>query len=336
MADYSYDSTEASSGGLRAGKIVNLTGAALSLALVAGIGVWGYKLVLRDVSGVPVVKAMAGPLRVAPTDPGGEIAMNTGLAVNAVAAVGEAEAPEDRVLLAPKGVEMTEEDYDVAEEPVEVSAEPEDESGGGTELASHDVPKTSITGKPEKVQTVSLDSSDPERPLTDDEVLALADQIAAGVQPLTALEAGETKPVKASLGAAEASDSIARSVPGVSMSVRPQGRPAVVRSQNNAAKVTKAVAETPAVDPQSLTPGTELVQLGAFESREVAQSEWQRLAGRFGDFMADKSPVIERAESGGRTFYRLRATGFSDLSGARRFCSALVAEDAACIPVVAR
>jgi len=46
--------------------------------------------------------------------------------------------------------------------------------------------------------------------------------------------------------------------------------------------------------------------------------------------------VIQRAESGGRIFYRLRAMGFDDLSDARRFCSAFIAENTECIPVVTR
>ncbi len=46
--------------------------------------------------------------------------------------------------------------------------------------------------------------------------------------------------------------------------------------------------------------------------------------------------MIQKAESGGRTFYRLRAMGFADLSDARRFCSALVAGNADCIPVTTR
>jgi hypothetical protein len=85
-----------------------------------------------------------------------------------------------------------------------------------------------------------------------------------------------------------------------------------------------------------LPEGTKLVQLGAFDSPEIAAREWTRVAGRFGEFMGGKSRVIQEAESGGRTFYRLRAQGFADLSEARRFCAALVAEDAPCIPVVAR
>ena len=37
--------------------LTNTAGALVSLALIAGIGVWGYKLFVRDVSGIPVVRA---------------------------------------------------------------------------------------------------------------------------------------------------------------------------------------------------------------------------------------------------------------------------------------
>ena len=75
------------------GRLVNILGAVASVALVAGIGVWGYKLLMRDVSGVPVVRALEGPMRIAPEDPGGRPADHQGLAVNEVAAYGTAAAP---------------------------------------------------------------------------------------------------------------------------------------------------------------------------------------------------------------------------------------------------
>jgi hypothetical protein len=78
------------------------------------------------------------------------------------------------------------------------------------------------------------------------------------------------------------------------------------------------------------------VQLGAFDSAEVAGREWERLVTKFGEYMDGKERVIQRAESGGRVFYRLRAMGFADLSDSRRFCAALVAERADCIPVVSK
>ena len=80
--------------------------------------------------------------------------------------------------------------------------------------------------------------------------------------------------------------------------------------------------------------GTPLVQLGAFDSAEIAQSEWARLTGRFADFMAGKTMVVQEASLGGRTFYRLRAMGFVDLSDARRLCTALLAEGADCVPLL--
>ena len=39
---------------------VNVIGATCSVALVLGLVVWGYKLAVRDVNGVPVVRALEG------------------------------------------------------------------------------------------------------------------------------------------------------------------------------------------------------------------------------------------------------------------------------------
>ena len=90
------------------------------------------------------------------------------------------------------------------------------------------------------------------------------------------------------------------------------------------------------MDAADVPPGTRLVQLGAFGSAEIAQQEWDKMQARFGDYLGDKTRVIQKATSGGRVFYRLRAMGFADLSDARRLCSALKAENAECIPVIAR
>ena len=49
--------------------IVNILGAVTSLVLVAGVCVWGYQQLSRDVSGVPVIRAADGPMRVQPEDP---------------------------------------------------------------------------------------------------------------------------------------------------------------------------------------------------------------------------------------------------------------------------
>ena len=84
--------------------------ALVSVVILAGIGYWGFQLVMRDVSGIPVVRAIEGDMRVAPTNPGGGVAAHTGLAVNEVAARGGAAPLEDVLLLAPAGSDLAPED----------------------------------------------------------------------------------------------------------------------------------------------------------------------------------------------------------------------------------
>ncbi len=303
-------------------KFVNYAGAAVSLALIVGVGVWGYKLMVRDVTGVPVVAAIDGPMRVAPEEPGGSQAAHQGLAVNNVAAEGEAAAPEDRLVLAPKPVELR------AEDTPAVTAMSTAEAG---EVAPvEQAPVEPVTAALEEVAT-------PADPLSTEDVLALADRIAANVAPLAPLEPGQTEqtPTPAAFVPAVAPD-----VPGVSRSLRPSIRPAslktVLVAPTPAAPTSAPIAGADEVAANTIAAGTRLVQLGAYDSAEVARAEWQKVANRFGEYMEGKQRVVQKASIGGKTFYRLRAVGFADLNDARRFCSALVAESAACIPVVAR
>ena len=90
------------------------------------------------------------------------------------------------------------------------------------------------------------------------------------------------------------------------------------------------------VDPATIPIGTRLVQFGAFDTEDEARAEWVRLEARFGAVMAGKALVLQPAESGGRTFIRLRAHGFEDEDDARRFCATFTAENMICIPVPQR
>ena len=51
-ADSYAGSIEAEDGGSVAGPLVNFVGAVVSIGLIGGIGVWGYQLLVRDVTGV--------------------------------------------------------------------------------------------------------------------------------------------------------------------------------------------------------------------------------------------------------------------------------------------
>ena len=292
----------------KAQRLVQLAGAASSLALVLALGFWGYRLAVRDVSGVPVIRAMQGPMRMAPDDPGGEIADNQGLSVNDVAAVGSAAPPADRLVLAPKPVELTLEDAPGLAGPTLVAAVP-----GEAELLPV---RLETPAEPTALVATVPEGTDPALAAALDEALGAEDVLTEEGVEVASLDA-EGLPAPAG---------------AITRSLRPMPRP-------DRAPVAVA-ATTPTapveVDPATLEPGTRLVQFGAFDSDKEARAEWVRLAGRFGDLMADKSMVIQAAESGGRTFYRLRALGFEGEDDARRFCSALVAESANCIPVAQR
>ncbi|MFC2967501.1 SPOR domain-containing protein [Acidimangrovimonas pyrenivorans] len=258
-------------------RVVNWAGALTSLALVIGVGIWGYQLAVRDVTGVPVIRALKGPLRIAPEDPGGQIAAHQGLAVNAIA--GDEPQPDlpNKVILAPAPVQLTSED------------------------------RAAEDGKP----------ATPEAP------------------PAVSTEAAPNDPVAAAIASATRATQpgVAPAPPGaVTRSPIPLRRPDDLLP----VPAAPAAPQVTEIDGASLPAGTRLVQLGAFDSVDVARAEWDKMARRFSGLLGGKNRVIQKAESAGRTFYRLRAAGFSDEADARRFCAALLADDAACVPVILR
>ncbi|WP_341366296.1 SPOR domain-containing protein [Yoonia sp. BS5-3] len=307
-------------GASRAGILVNYAGAAMSLALILGVSVWGYKLIMRDVSGIPVVRAMEGDMRVLPDNPGGDVALHTGLAVNEVAALGEAGGPEDRLVLAPVTSGLAQEDLD-AQPVAEVI-----QAAVTTDAPAITAPTASEVAEPAAMST--------------EDILALADEVAALSEAPAAEPVAEALAEAASVDETPEATIIPASIPGVALSLRPNIRPASLRVPAPAAEPAVAAApaeasnDEVAVSTASFAPGTNLVQLGAFTSPALAAAEWERLQDRFGDLMANKFRVIQVSNQAANTWYRLRASGFDDRATARRFCAALEAEGADCIAVV--
>lgn len=318
------------------GRVLHGAGALLSIALIGGLAVWGYNLAMRDVTGVPVVRALEGPMRIQPADPGGVAAAHQGLAVNTIAAEGQAEGPAEQVALAPAQMGLDESDTP-ARPGEEVSAVSMAEAG---ETMPSDVPEVA----PEMValtdDETALESDEAALEADGDVALALAEMVAADSAPLSGEETDLSLTPEAELVLASAA--VSPEVPGVARSPRPQPRPSDLVTRAAASPIDLAVASAAAampavareVDPVEIASGTRLVQLGAFDSEDVARSEWSRLLTRFPEMLEGKDRVIQQAQSGGKTFYRLRAMGFADISEARNFCSALMAGQAACIPVV--
>jgi hypothetical protein len=337
MADFSYDDAygvDEAAQGASVATIINWAGAIVSLTLLGGLAWWGWQLLVRDVSGVPVITALEGPMRVAPEDPGGIVAEHQGLAVNRIPAVGEAAPGAEMVVLAPMPSELTEEDGAMAT--LLPDAAPEEAANS----ASADAAASAF--------------ADPDLSPTDLAVLAALAELEPDLvaEPAVA-RSGEAQIVQASAvvgGIAVSPRPVPRPVMRAAAPAQPAASSAVSQAGAlpDAAAIDAALAVEGAVtpvstassgldfDPAAVVPGTRLVQLGAFPSQADAVAEWARIETAFGDYLGDKRRVIQQAETGGTTFYRLRAMGFTDLSDARRFCAVLVAGEASCIPVVAR
>ncbi|WP_415183105.1 SPOR domain-containing protein [Phaeovulum sp.] len=320
-------------------RLVTTAGALTSLALIAGLAVWGYRLAVRDVTGVPVIRALEGPARLAPEEPGGDLARHLGLSVNDVAALGTAAAAPDQVVLAPRIAELSPDDLPmtalrplprsarVAEAGEAQAQDAETVTAPATPDAAIPVPDTlAVEGVAPLAQVQDLDlaasgaidiATDAQDPAVDPAAI------------VTDIEAEPTVPEGA----------VPASVPGVSRSPRPMSRPlGDLIAQAAALAVADAMASPASIDidPADLAQGTRLVQLGAFDSAEIARAEWDKVAAQFAALMVGKRRVIQAASSGGRTFYRLRVEGFDDVADARRFCAALVAEQTNCIPALVR
>ena len=280
------------------------TGAALSLFLLAGAIGWSYQLIVRDVNQIPIVRAQLGPLRVAPDNPGGLTAANQGLSVTQLA-VNEKPLLSNEIYLAPAAEILNEENL-----ALKVTEEYESNKVDGAF----------------EIKEVNAENSMNLEALSDQkEVDSRSNDV--GVLSKAAFSQKKIE--------IENAVSLALSItnePDKSLSwLRPKIRPVGFYRNGNITE-DQIVSNEPM---PKLPIGSAVVQLGAFDSKSLAESEWQRFEKILGSILIPKKMVVQKAESGGKIFYRLRASGFSDISDARQFCTA-ISDKVACIPVVTR
>jgi len=113
-------------------------------------------------------------------------------------------------------------------------------------------------------------------------------------------------------------------------SPKPRKRKASLKPE--AAPLQVASNEAPAAQ---VSPGTRMIQLGAYGSEAVAKRQWEQITTANADLLGQKQRYIQRIKSNGKTFYRLRASSFDTLAASRAACSALSARNVPCIPTVA-
>lgn len=323
--------------------LIHWLGALTSVGVLGVMVYWGLQLVQRDPNEVPVIKAMEGPARALPEDPGGTQTSYTGLAVNSVQSEGVAEEPSDRVVLAPAPRNLLPEDVPAAQ--LAEAAEADEEPAATLILESvEDAVSDGGSGDPEGQDVIASLIELEERQQADTPITLTVRDVPEGMRiDSSGAEVRLVSDEALAETDAEAGDDMQPDPPGgtryaPATSLLPQLR----RNDVTLAKAVAAGAPAPAT-PKPLSRevpeaplGTRLIQLGAYDSRETALKEWVRISAKHHDLLGNKNFLVQPVETGGRQFYRLRAVGFADSTESKAMCSALVQRGAQCIPVVAR
>lgn len=280
---------------------MNWIGAIASVALVIGLVYWVFQLGTRNPNEIPIIRAMEGPSRTQPDNPGGKQANHQGLAVNAVQSEGVAEETAETVVLAPEQQSLTQED-----------------------VTHQELAKVQPVLRP-KTADVKVVSE----PTIEEIIVAeVQKEITPTVQdPSLITESIVIKPESIVISSSEFAPM---------KSLIPRNRPVDLNSRIEAATAIAAQAANTTEGVASVPRGTRLVQLGAYDSEIIAGKEWDKMITKHGDLLEGRSKLVQVAESGGRKFYRLRAMGFDTVEDSRNLCSALLARGTPCIPVSAR
>ncbi|NCX82514.1 MAG: SPOR domain-containing protein [Rhodobacteraceae bacterium] len=202
---------------------------------------------------------------------------------------------------------------------------PENPGGKATENQGLNVTQVAAMENPPVAETIILAPA--AQPLSDED-LPTAERLQLAKSAPTTAQEGETE---LAVDVNALADAI---IAGEKPLSDIQPMPVRVEGANIEQALRMAAAVRLPSEPTIAT-GSALVQFGAYDSQAVAEQEWTRISAKLASLLGNQTRVIQKAESGGRTFYRLRAAGFSDIAEARRFCSA-VSEKAECYPVIAK
>ena len=281
-----------------------VAGAVVFVGLVAVMGVWAWRLGTRDAAEVPIIRAMEGPTRVAPEDPGGLRAAHQGLEVNAVLA-GQP-APEPRVEPA-------------AARPAPEALATEDAPQGELVLATPAVLAERVLAEAGELPMPPADGPDDLAPLVGD--------------PAPGAEVAALAPTDEELEVAAAAGPRPMNRPRNLVVARAKVEPVAARVKPKPAEAAAPAAAPAAREVATARPGARMVQLGAYDSEELTRAAWSRLVKANPDLLSSKNLYVERSTSNARVFYRLRVAGFENTEQTRVMCESLRGRGIDCIPV---
>jgi cell division septation protein DedD len=115
----------------------------------------------------------------------------------------------------------------------------------------------------------------------------------------------------------------------VAVAPPPSVKPAIVATSKvaPAPPPPKPMAATP---PAAAVSRSATVQLAALSSEQAARGEWEALSKRMPDLLGSRQPSYSRTDRNGRTFWRVRTAGFTDVAQARGFCEKVRAKGVGC------
>jgi hypothetical protein len=300
MRDDSYfDEIEVVETVTRRPRWASAAGAVLSVVTLALLVTWAYRLGVRDAQSVPVIRAVEGPARIRPEDPGGARFDHQGRAVyDAVRAAGAApDTPED-VALAPPPEPLTAEDRAPAEVAAAIAETAAAEEAAAAALIAN-APETDVALRIEQLVAEAVGGDPVDVALIDPTPRA---PVASPVAP----------PRPGSAAAALA----------------PPATPAP-------AEVDPEPVRTAAAPAPVILSGP-MIQLGAYLSEETALSMWSEIARRNGDLLAGRDPVLGGVRQGGQDLVLLRAGPFESGDQAIALCAQMRARNEDCLTVGAR
>jgi tetratricopeptide (TPR) repeat protein len=197
----------------------------------------------------------------------------------------------------------------------------------------------SLARKDGEPLATAAESQDPRPTLIDEPVPAASPSQQAAVVAVetkpTVLEPAAAPPMKEDVAADVPSTRVATSVEVSEPSrdetltlrqpVSSEEKPA-----NSPQQMAAISAATKPAQPASRTASDYQIQLGAYASPAIAESEAMRLKRNYADVLSSVSHAVQRASVGSKTYFRLRGTGLNRAE-AIRICKALRERDVSCV-----
>ncbi|MEM6662316.1 MAG: SPOR domain-containing protein [Pseudomonadota bacterium] len=314
--------------------ISTVIGAFVALAILLTLGVWFYRLGVRDAQNVPIIRAAAEPAKTRPADPGGVVIPHQDVTSYEVAEASTASA--GAAIIAPPPPEPRSEDVAMgelqAQPAVRPSARPADAVSAVPIVAEvEEAPQqervTALSPEPAAVPQA------PQRPAATVETIA---ETVAETVVETDTETEEPAPETASQTPGPVEEEEPRTIAEQNAgAIAPRASPvAPKRPRNLLGRVETAAqqAQQDVVDLAGRAASSRFqIQLAADPDEITVRQLWKRIRDANTDVLRDRALAVQTTLSGGTTYYRLRVGPFGSRSEAASVCQALKSRGQDCI-----